>query len=205
MISRVTETKYLALHIDEYLNSNSHVSNLRKNLVKYFGIFKKIRDSIDIKLARQLYFAFIFSRVNYGIQIYGTCAKTLLDKIQILSNRLLKFLLKLDFMTPTSILHKNLNILTVSDLANMNIINFVSNCISGECPTVFKNYYTYPAHRYPTRALKLNIPPHKTTLASSTIKVKGVQLWDRLPNCIKDKYRLKSFRNIVKKYYLSMY
>ena len=158
-----------------------------------------------IKFDRQLYYAFIFSRINYGIQIYGTCSTSLLSKIQTLSNRLLKFLLKLDFMTPTLALHKDLKILTVSDIVNVNIAVFVSNCLRGDCPSLFREYFTYPTHRYPSREPKLHVPSHKTALASTTVKIKGANLWNTLPTSIKEKFRLKSFSKILKDYYISKY
>ena len=107
-IQRVNVTKYLGLYMDEYLTWSHHITHLNKNLSKYFGIFKRLRESISKKIARQLYYAFIYSRIDYGIQIYGFCSETLLDKIQTLSNKLLKFLLRLHPRTPTDRLHADL-------------------------------------------------------------------------------------------------
>ena len=49
------------------------------------------------------------------------------SKIQILSNKLLKYLLKLDQDTPSNDLHKTIKILKVEDLVNVNILSFVKN------------------------------------------------------------------------------
>ena len=75
-IKRFNSFKYLGLTLDETLLWNDHVNELSKSLVKYFGIFNHIKNKITLKVARQLYYAFIFSRMKYGIEIYGsTCIK----------------------------------------------------------------------------------------------------------------------------------
>ena len=204
-ITRVKETKYLGLHYDEHLTWNEHVTYLCQKLVKFFGIFKKIRQCITLKIARQLYFSFIYSRINYGLQIYGSCSKALMSKIQTLSNRLLKFLLKLDIRTPTIVLHKKLNVLKITDNFEVNMLNFVRDCLYGDCPDLFKNYFVFSNHGHSVRIPKLYVHPHRTVFASLSVKIKGAQLWNNLPMHIKAKSNLKSFKKIVRCYYSSRY
>ena len=53
VIKRVNHTKYLGMLIDENLNWHEHVNFLCKSLVKYFGIFNKIKNFVTAKTARQ--------------------------------------------------------------------------------------------------------------------------------------------------------
>ena len=48
-------------------------------------------------------------------------------------------LLQLGSLTPTNILHKNLNILTINDLYKYIILPFVNDTQIGKCPKVFGN------------------------------------------------------------------
>ena len=75
---------------DEHLTWHEHVDSVCRNLVKYFGIFNKLEHIVKSGIARQLYFAFIYSRISYGFEIYGSCANGLLSKLQTLQNKLLK-------------------------------------------------------------------------------------------------------------------
>ena len=204
-ISRVHVTKYLGLHIDELLSWNQHVNQLCKSLTKFFGIFKKLRDSITKRIARQLYFSFIFSRINYGIQVYGSCTAKLMSRIQILSNKLLKYLLKLDRRTPTNDLHKDLKILKVEDLYSVNILAFVKKCLFKECPELFKDYFVYQNHNHDTRDPKLRVPINKIGIGASSLKIKGASLWNNLKTEIKNKAALKSFKKIVTLHFVSRY
>ena len=99
MIRRVKIVNYFALVIDKNLYSNAHVDFVCTSLVKYFGIFNHINSFFTARIARQLYLAFINSRINYGIEVYGHCADEHLSKLQTLQNKLLKLLLKLDRRT----------------------------------------------------------------------------------------------------------
>ena len=50
-----------------------------RSLVRNFGIFNHIGNLVSKRIARQLYFALIHSRIQYGMETYGTCAKDALD------------------------------------------------------------------------------------------------------------------------------
>ena len=85
------------------------------------------------------------------------------------------------------------------------ILSFVRNCLHGECPDIFKEYFIYPEHRYSTRQPKLYIEPHRTNVAACRIKIKGAKLWNNLSPLIKNKSHLKSFAKIVKQNYINKY
>ena len=51
-------------------------------------MFNQSKDYVSAKLARQIYYSFVYSQMNYGIEDYGSCAKTSLEKLQILQNKL---------------------------------------------------------------------------------------------------------------------
>ena len=204
-ISRVNVTKYLGLYIDEHLTWDHHITHLCNSLTKFFGIFKKIQNSSTKELSRQLYYAFIHSRINYGIQVYGSCALRLRSKIQILSNKLLKYLLRLPQRTPTNELHKDMKILKIDDLITINILAFVKKCLFDDCPELFKSYFRYQSHNYDTRDPKLFVKRSKTQLGSNSLKIKGASLWNNIENEIKSKCHLKSFKKCLTLHFISKY
>ena len=61
-------------------------------LVKYFGIFNQLKDYVSNQSARKLYYAFVYSNISYGIEVYGSCSDTSLDRLQDIQNKLLKLL-----------------------------------------------------------------------------------------------------------------
>ena len=59
-IKRAKSFQYLVLTLDKTLLFNEHEECLGKSLIKYFGIFNKIKYRVTNKLARELYNAFIY-------------------------------------------------------------------------------------------------------------------------------------------------
>ena len=140
-IKQATEMKYLGLVLDDILNYNEHIQSICNSLLKYFGIFNHIKHKVNKTTARQLYFAFVFSRIKYDIEIYGNCSERNVNKIQTMQNKLLKLLLQLDILTATNILHKNLNILKINDLYKCSIMSFVNDTQVGKYPKIFEKYF----------------------------------------------------------------
>ena len=205
-IKRATEMKYLGLLLDEKLNYNEHVQSICNSLLKYFGIFNHIKHKVNKKTARQLYFAFVFSRIKYGIEIYGNCSERNMNKIQTMQNKLLKLLLQLDRLTPTSILHKNLNILKINDLYKCSVLSFVNDTQIGKCPKIFEKYFQKKRNNYDLRRKdQLDIPPARLTLGDRAVRIKGAKLWNDIHKDLKI-YKCKmTFRKHLMKWHITKY
>ena len=89
-----------------------------------------------------LYFTLVFSRIKYGIALYGQAAQTKVKKIQVLQNQLLKVLSKKDFDYSTEKIHKEFKILMVQDIKNHEILTFVHNYYSNSLTPVFDHYFS---------------------------------------------------------------
>ena len=94
-INSVKFVQYLGLMIDENLYWHMHAECVYKSLVKYFGIFNHVKTIIFKKIARQLYFAFIHSRIKYGIKVFGDCANEYLQKLQVMQKKTSKIIVKI--------------------------------------------------------------------------------------------------------------
>ena len=204
-INRVEETKYLGLTIDEKLYWTNHIKELGKSLVKFFGIFKNIRHYANNKLRRNIYFTFVYSKISYGIQVYGASADTNLKKIQTLQNKILKFLFKLDPDMSTKDLHYKIRILNIKDSYEVNLLNFVNKCVNGKCPDFLKGYFPYNQNVYNIREHHLKMAKYRTVTGSHCSKKMGPKLWNRLNDCCIGSSSRLSFKKHVTKCYISKY
>ncbi len=92
--------KYLGIVMDNKLAWESHIKYLFDQVIRYTGIFKLISKLLPTVCKKQLYDTNIYSRVQYGMEVFGqTCAKQL-KNVQVMQNRLLKILYRLDWLTP---------------------------------------------------------------------------------------------------------
>ena len=69
--------------------------------VKVRVAFNIIKNYIPENYKKQLYYAYIYSKIQYGIEVYGHAKPSYLHKIQIKQNRALETLFKLDYRSPT--------------------------------------------------------------------------------------------------------
>ena len=118
VIKRVTHVKYLGVFLDEHLSWDIHITYLCYSLAKYLSVFCNVRMMVPEKLKKQLYYSFVYSRIAYGIEVYGSCNTTLLAKVQVMQNKLLMILYNKDRRYSTNTLHHELKLLQVKDITN---------------------------------------------------------------------------------------
>ena len=75
--------KYLGVILDGKLKWNTHIDYICASLIKYFGIFNHLKYKATKLKARQMCYAFIYSKIKYGIEIYGAASTTNMEKNKI--------------------------------------------------------------------------------------------------------------------------
>ena len=84
IIERVDSFEYLGITLDETLNWSVHINILCESLLKYFGTFNHIKYKVATKVARQIYYAFIYSRIRYWIEVYSSCSETHTNRLHVI-------------------------------------------------------------------------------------------------------------------------
>ena len=80
-IHYVKTTKFLGLHIDDRLNYNGHLIDLSKKLSRIKGLLLKLSSYVPAHIVRQIYFALFYSRMVYGISVWGGSNITYVNRI----------------------------------------------------------------------------------------------------------------------------
>ena len=102
------------------------------------------------------------------------CSSTNMNKIQILLNKLMKMLLKLDRRTLTNYLHKKLNICNINDIYVCCLINFINVVLYGRCPDIFKNYFEFRSYVYYVRRKEqVKIPAARLPFGGKAVRIHG--------------------------------
>ena len=180
-ICRAQNLKYIGLILDENVTWEPHINSIIKSLQPYFGVFYNIRSFINLPTARSIYFSTIYSRIKYGIEIYGSATKRLTNKLQVMQNKLLKVLLNKNRRYSTNALHSYVNILNVDDICNSALLNFVYDCIAEDPIDSFTDFFALRQnfHPYNTRQhhdIQQRRP--NTQYGKSTTHYKGSDLWN---------------------------
>ena len=89
-LKQIKSSKYLGLKIDAKLKFKDHIDYVCKKLIKYCAIFYRIRKIFHRKHLLQFYNAFVKTKIQYGILVYGCCKHTSLKPIFMLQKRIIK-------------------------------------------------------------------------------------------------------------------
>ena len=90
------------MFIDFNLDWQEHINYTYKKLLKFCGIFYKIRDLLPFPCLKMLYFSFIYTHLIYGIEIYANTYNSYLQKLSILNNKIIRILFNKHTLISTS-------------------------------------------------------------------------------------------------------
>lgn len=207
-IQRVKEARYLGITLDDKLNWKTHIQQLANSLNKTNQAFKILKNYVGDKEKKMLYYAYTYSKIQYGIEVYSQANKKDMKKIQVKQNRALKILFNKEFLTATNKIHKENEIMLVEDIAKTNIIKFVYKQRKKETPIVFQDYFTEnnQIHKVNTRQQNnLHIKTPRSNLGKKTIKYRGAQLWNQTNKEVRKYKTLKTFTKEIRKGYIKNY
>ena len=208
-ICRTACAKYLGLLIDDKLSFKNHIDDLCNSLVKYNGIFYRLRTSLPLAVAIQLYYSLVYSKISYGIEIFGVVKASILRPLQVLQNRILKTITFSQRRYPTDKLHSNLGILKVSDIHTLRMCTFVFKYVNSKLPQVFCNIVNPRRSSHvpnPTRNNALfSVTRHNSKHGKLLLNNYCYKIWSDLPNDIKLSRSYATFKDKVKSLLIDNY
>lgn len=113
IINRTSNARYLGVLISEKLTWDEYIREIVNNIKSYSGIIYKYRKNLTKTTAKNIYFSYIFSELSYGLELYGTSPKYVLNPLEIACNRILRYLQNQPRLYPTHLLYKNYNTLPI--------------------------------------------------------------------------------------------
>jgi len=207
LLSEVTACKYLGVMIDSDLKWQIHIDQLYSKLLRFTSIFYQLRCCVNIDVLMMLYFAFVHSQLQYGIEVYANTSNTHLNKLIVLNNKILRIIQNKPIRTHVIDLYRKLNILPLPQLHQFQLLCLVHKFVNSnnKLPTVFSNYFTInnEVHSYNTRSSKdLHLARFESVRGARCIKFKASREWNNLPEKIKSIKNFYSFKMQLKNYFL---
>ncbi len=92
----------------------------------------------------ELYYAYMYSKIEYGIETYGRATATKLKQVQIQQNKSLKILFDKDYYIPTKELHRDLSLLQVQEIFKLYHVYCLKFVYKQHflLPDIFDTYFT---------------------------------------------------------------
>ena len=152
---------------------------------------------LDNEMACQLYYAYIFPHISYGIELYGIASKTHIRRLQTVQNRILKILTCKPVRYSTNRLHNEIGLLTVENVHTFFINIFVYKQQNRMLPVIFNDYFQYNSEmraRTTRQDKLLYVNRCRTTFGTKSVKHLGAQLWNQTANEIRKAPSLPTFK-----------
>ena len=122
VLNRVRNVKYLGMLIDDGLNWEPHIKQLSLQLSKSSAVIYRLRNFVDTETLKMLYYSLIYSRVQYGIILWGTATYSRQKEIVLKLNNIVRIMTWSRKFDHASILYKQLKFLKLEDNLQIRII-----------------------------------------------------------------------------------
>ena len=227
--------KYLGVLVDEHLRWDYHINNVARKIGRGVGILAKLRKFLTPHMLKNVYYCLVYSHLSYGIEAWGSAAKTTLNKLIVLQKKAIRILSNAKYfqiygehgpLPSADPLFKKLGLLKLDEIFQINILSFVFSTLCFESPPIFWEWFKYNSsfHSYSTTSstvitcnsyfdvgnvemtYSLRVPKGMLEkYGKRMVKFTGSKLWNELPADIHDSCSLNSFKENVKKFYIGRY
>ena len=205
-LERKSEGKFLGIIIDDKLNFDSHINAVSTNVSKWTGTLYKLKTHIPLNILINLYYAFIYPHLNYGILAWGSTIASHMYPLVILQKRLIRILTNSDYLAHTSPLFKDKSLIKIKDIYSTHCLLYLFEVLK----TNKHNTQQYissiqPSHSHNTRSRNLTMPYPRISKYKHSPLYQSMTLWNSLPENLKTIGTSIQFKVKLKAYFLNQY
>ncbi|PFX20940.1 hypothetical protein AWC38_SpisGene14594 [Stylophora pistillata] len=195
-VSQVSATKSLGVIIDDKLDWHSHIEKLTKKIASGIGALKRIRHLIPASTLHLIYQALVKPHFDYCDIVWGSCGKTLRDKLQKLQNRAARVLTFSNYDADATELLEFLGWKNLARQQEIHKATMMFRCLHGLAPRYLYSKFTWRDSAYDLRDSenKLNVPLPRTNYYRKSFSYNGATLWNSLPRDIRNTESLGLFK-----------
>lgn len=207
LLKQVTTTKFLGIHMDNYLSWETHVNHISKKLTTGLYVLNSLKHSLPSCNLRMIYSCIMHCHIIYGCILWGNCYKKFLNRIAVAQKKALRIICHKGYNAPSSPLFKAMNILKIEDLYRLQVCQFMYKTNHMFVPTPLINMYNRrnETHQYTTRHCNdFSIPNYKSEKLRRSFTVTGPKLWFNLCENMKQ-YNYKQFSKVLKATLIASY
>lgn len=197
-IEQVECFKLLGVTLDHHLTFQDHVLELNHKLNQFKFLVRKLSKFLPIHCLRNIYFAFVHSRLTYGIGCWGSLIEDrLLQLLERQQQCFIRIINKKCPRTESSPLFLCNKVLKLRDVIILEMILFMFHYKSSKLPKPLTSMLVPKTHGYKTRNQSTpSVVSHKNSLFNKSFLNLSVQTWERYKHLFDDQV---STKNGVKK------
>ena len=195
-IEKVSEFNFLGITIDEHLSWNNHIQKISNKISRNIGCLYRLKNFLPIFTLKLLYSSLILPYLQYGILLWGYKC----NRIFKLQKRAVRAISRSKYNAHTEPIFKNLELLKVEDILNINLLKFKFKLVNNTLPHYFTSIFSQIEvnHNYNTRnrGLLHNQVPN-TSSSFYSIRYFLPNFIENMPRLITDKMTTHSFKGFT--------
>ena len=204
-IERKTCTKFLGVYINDKLNWSDHVNHIATPISRNIGILYKVKSFVSDKVLLMLYNTLILPYISYCNILWAT-SKSLTDNILLLQKKAVRICTGSGFLEHADPLFLKLKCLKVDDIHFLQTALFMFRSKQDLLPVSFSTMFQLNSavHSYPTRqASDIHLVNPGTALAYKSVRHSGPDVWNALPQHVRNLQKIVTFKRSIKHILLS--
>lgn len=198
VINRSESVKYLGVNLDDRLSWKTHVSNLKKHLFAFLRKFYVLKEICPKLVLRQIYFAFVNSKMQYGLSIWGSSFVSHFKPIITIQKAFVRLIHKKSMFSSSLPLFVKLKVLPFRHLFVFKVLDLFYRLSGNRGPTHNHNIVSYTTRQVSSSLLKF--PKSFNSSFQKTFVFLGPKFYNTLPNSIKVSSSLNSFKKNLKQW-----
>lgn len=203
-LSRIYSEKYLGLVLDTQLTWKNHIEKIRSRLSSLMAVLRGNVRCFPKSVRYTIYNTLVKSHLDYLIEVWGCAAKSKISSLQRAQNKIVKLLFHYDYLTPTSRIYKETGIMTISQTYKYKTCILIRKILNNKIITKIKFTKRHEIQsRVSRRANNIILQMHRTNYGKKNIMYEGAQLYNKLPNHLKQIKSFSLYKTKLKKHILS--
>ena len=200
-LTKTNDIKYLGLVLDENLNWNAHVKQIKQRLISMAGALYRCRTFLTTKAKYDVYNAYFLSVLRYLIPVWGSCNNTNFKIIQVLQNKILKILFGLDMRLHTEALYQMLKVQPISQILFLEQAKLIHKVLINKTKINSKIMLNNETHEHNLRNINnIRLETARTNKALHSPISLASEAYNSLPQEIKNARVFTEFINKIKMY-----
>lgn len=202
VIERVFENKFLGLILDQKLSWKPHVAHVQTKMSKTIAILHKTKHFLNKCSLQMLYSALMVPYMTYCVETWGHTYKSNTKPIFILQKKAIRIVNHSSYNEPTNAIFSQLNEIKFYDLVTLNTVVFMYKVKHKNMPENILSLFEVREQKYNLREKNVfKKQKVRTNAKMNSISVKGVSLWNALPDDLKRSnsvhYFKKQFKTLI--------
>ena len=201
-LQNVSTQKVLGLHIDEHFTWTTHIDHLCSAFSSKISLLRQLAEYVPVDVQKRFYQGYILPLIDDGSITWGAASNTNIERVSKLQKRAARIILRVDFDTPSSAMLQELNWPSIESRLKYNKAVF-TRALNKLTPDFISNLLkplseTHSINLRSSENGSLHIPLARTALYDNSFTCSAPQLWNALPQTVRDADSLLTFKKHLK-------